>query len=214
MICVIVGVHHRDIQIRARAQSADTAMQAKSSALVFMVSSICYPYLPHPALPVNRFFAMLTIAIAGTEMAYGDDAAMIAYLASTGRTLPGDAVPDVLRDTGGLYVDQFEHKFRGRALTDLASFPRDLWPVVPTRVEWAAYEAAWAVSQGVDIFGAGGTAGGQVIREKVDVLEVQYAGPQDGMGYWEANMFILPRAYALLLPFFKRTNTYASAFIV
>lgn len=147
-------------------------------------------------------------------MAYGSDAAMIAYLDGTGRTMPVGANPAALRADGSLYVDMFEERFRGVALTDTESFPRDLWPVVPERVEWAAYEAAWAVSQGVDIFGAGGTAGGQVIREKVDVLEVQYAGPQDGMGYWEANMFILPRAYALLLPYFKRSGTYASAFIV
>lgn len=146
---------------------------------------------------------------------YGTDAGLIAYLAETGRTLPPDAVPAQVRATGTLYVDSFEDMYRGTALTDENSFPRDLWPTVPTRVEYATYEAAYAYATGVVLFGTGGTAGGQVIREKVDVLEVQYAGPQEGMGWWEANRYILPAAYALLLPFFKRPGGLGyAAFIV
>lgn len=145
-------------------------------------------------------------------MAYGTDAAMVAYLTATGRTLPADAVPSVLREVGSSYVDSFEMKFRGYALTESASFPRDAWPVVPERIEHATYEAAWALSQGVALFGEGGTAGGQVIREKVDVLEVQYAAPEGG--WWDANQYILPRAYILLFPFFRRHSAYASAFVV
>lgn len=146
---------------------------------------------------------------------YGSDADLIAYLATTGRTLPDGAVPSAVRAMGTLYVDSFEDCFRGTALTEENSFPRDLWPDVPERVEQAAYEAAYAYASGVDIFGSGGTSSGQVVREKVDVLEVQYAGPQSGQGWWEANRFILPLAYALLLPFFKRKGGSGySAFIV
>lgn len=144
---------------------------------------------------------------------YGTDDGLIAYLAITGRTLPVGAVSSQVRAMGTAYVDSFEDMYRGIALTLDNSFPRDLWPDVPERVENAAYEAGFAWASGVAIFGGGGSAGGQVIREKVDVLELQYAGPQEGQGWWEANRFILPMAYALLIPFFKRAGI-AGAFIV
>ena len=145
---------------------------------------------------------------------YGTDEDFAIYLTSTGRTLPVGIVPAVVRADGTLWVDQFERRYRSVALTDENSFPREAWPVVPQRVEWASYEAAWAVATGVYIWGDGGTAGGQVIEERVDVLSVKYAGPQDGLSYWESLQFIIPRAYALLTPFFKRGGTYASAFVV
>lgn len=147
-------------------------------------------------------------------MAYGTDAAMVAYIEATGRTLPEGAVLSALRSAGSEYTDSFEMRFRGYALDTNASFPRDVWPVVPERIEHAAYEAGWAVSQGADLFGQGGSYGGQVIREKVDVLQVDYAAPSEGMGYWELNQFILPRAYILLFPFFRRHQAYGAAFIV
>lgn len=132
---------------------------------------------------------------------YGSDAGLIAYLDATGRELPVDAEPAIVRHYGTLYVDSFEDMYRGTRLAEENSFPRDLWPVVPTNVEHAAYEAGYAYATGVPIFGGGGTSGGQVIREKVDVLEVQYAEPTGD--WWEFNRYILPLAYALLLPFFK-----------
>lgn len=136
---------------------------------------------------------------------YGTNAGLIAYLASTGRVLPATADPDVVRLYGTRYVDGFWDLYRGVALTDENAFPRDLWPVIPVNVEYATYEAAFAWASGVAIFGTGGTSGGQVIREKVDVLEVQYAAPEAGSGgWWDNNRFILPEAYTLLLPFFKR----------
>lgn len=147
---------------------------------------------------------------------YGTDAGLTAYLTATGRTLPAGMTAAVARHFGTVYVDSFEDMYRGTAVTTDNSFPRDLWPVVPTAVEHAAYEAAFAYASGVDIFSNGGTAGGQVIREKVDVLEVQYAAPEAGSGgWWENNRYILPLAYALLLPFFRRKGAFApSAFIV
>ena len=146
---------------------------------------------------------------------YGTNTGLTAYLAASGRTLPVGADADVVRFWGTLYVDQFAQCYRGSPLTTDNTFPRDLWPVVPANVEYATYEAAFAYASGVAIFGGGGTAGGQVIREKVDVLEVAYAAPQDGTGYWENNMFILPAAYAMLLPFMKRKGGFfPSAMVV
>ena len=148
-------------------------------------------------------------------MAYGSDAGLTSYLTASGRTLPVGADPAVVRFWGSLYVDSFEQFYRGASLQPDASFPRDLWPVVPVNVESATYEAAFAYASGVPIFGGGGTAGGQVTSEQVDTLKVTYAAPQEGWGYWDANMFILPAAYALLLPFFKRKGGfYPSALVV
>lgn len=148
-------------------------------------------------------------------MAYGTNGGLSSYLTTTGRVLPLGADADVVRFWGSLYVDSFEPRYRGSALQDDASFPRDLWSTVPVNVEHAAYEAAFAYASGVVLFGPGGTAGGQVIREKLDVLEVQYAAPQDGWGYWESNQFILPAAYALLIPFMKsKGNFFPSAMVV
>lgn len=146
-------------------------------------------------------------------MAYGSDAEMTAYLSLTGRSVPVTTTPAIARQYGSQYVDSFELEYRGVAVDTDASFPRDLWPVVPVRVEQAAYEAGYAWASGVAIFGTGGTIGGQVIREKLDVLEVQYAAPEGG--YWESNRYILPLAYSLLLPFFKRSGGFfPSAFVV
>lgn len=147
-------------------------------------------------------------------MAYGTNERLTAYMTATGRTLPAGAVPDVVRLIGSQYVNSFEDLYRGTALQTDASFPRDLWLVEPVAVEHAAYEAAFAYASGVAIFGGGGTAGGQAIKEKVDTLEVTYAAPQDGAGYWENNRFILPAAYALLLPFMFRKGRFSPSAMV
>ena len=147
-------------------------------------------------------------------MAYGSDADLQSYLSLTGRVLPPDMTPAVARQWGSSYVNLFEDKYKGVATAPPDSFPRNLWPVVPMAVEHAAYEAAFAYASGVDLFGTGGTAGGQVIREKVDVLEVQYAAPEGGSaGYWDNSRFILPLAYALLKPFMG-SGYGVSAFVV
>ena len=148
---------------------------------------------------------------------YGSDADFISYLASTGRTLPVGSMPAVVRAEGTLWADQWENRFRSVALTEENSFPREAWPVVPQRVEWAAYEAAWAVATGVNIWGDPVNAGaGNVTMEKVDVLAIQYQGVQstDAWSFYDAARLMLPRAYALLTPFLKRNDTYASAFVV
>jgi len=148
-------------------------------------------------------------------MAYGTDQGLTDYLALTGRVLPGATTAAIARVYGSMYVDGFEQDYRGAALTTDASFPRDLWPVVPTRVEHAAYEAGYAWATGAWDGGAsGGTYGGQVVREKVDVLEVQYAAPQDGTGWWDNNRYIIPLAYTLLLQFLKRKGGFYPAALV
>ena len=148
---------------------------------------------------------------------YGSDSDFAIYLASTGRTLPIDIVPAVLRMDGTLWVDQWENRFRSTALTDTNSFPRIEWPIVPERVEQASYEAAWAVSQGIDIWGAPVSAGaGNVVQERVDVLSVTYAGVKstDAWDFYDAARLMLPRAYALLVPYLRRNDTIAAAFVV
>lgn len=146
-------------------------------------------------------------------MAYGSDAGLQSYLSLTGRTLPTGVVPAVAREWGSQYVNMFERKYRGHAIALPDSFPRDIYDPVPVSVEYAAYEAAFAWTDGVPLFGGGGTAGGQVIEERVDVLSIKYAGPQEGSNFYYDNLYILPAAYSLLLPFFK-TKFNASAFVV
>lgn len=147
---------------------------------------------------------------------YGSDQGLIDYLAQSGRVIPAGMTPAVARYWGSQYVNLWEDRYKGVAVSLPDSFPRDLWPVVPVAVEYATYEAAFAYASGVDLFGGGGTAGGQVVREKVDVLEVHYAEPQSGGfgGYWDNNRFILPLAYALLLPFMRKAGGVPAAFVV
>lgn len=148
-------------------------------------------------------------------MAYGTNAGLSAYLAASGRALPVGADPDVVRFWGTSYVNAFEDLYRGASIGLPDSFPRDVFNPVPVGVEYAAYEAGLAWAEGIDIFGTGGTAGGQVIKEKVDVLEVGYAAPQENTGYWENNRFIWPKAYILLIPYMRRKgNFYPSALVV
>lgn len=152
-------------------------------------------------------------------MAYGSDTDFIAYLAASGRSLPVGVDVTVARQWGSVYVNSWDDRFKGIAIALPDSFPRDLWPVVPVSVEYATYEAGFAWATGAwDVTGGGGTSGGQVTREKIDVLEVAYASPEAGTSWWDNNRFIIPLAYALLLPFMKPQNGKcaggAAAFVV
>lgn len=150
-------------------------------------------------------------------MAYGSDAGLTAYLAQSGRVLPAGMTPEVARYWGSQYVNLWEDRYKGVAIALPDSFPRDIYNPVPVAVEYASYEAAFTYASGTDLFGTGGTSGGQVVREKVDVLEVQYAAPEASTGfggYWDNNRFILPLAYALLLPFMRKSGGIPSAFVV
>ena len=138
-------------------------------------------------------------------MAYGTDQGLTDYLALTGRALPAGAAPAQVRAIGSEWVDSLEDLYCGVAITFDASFPRDIVDPIPARVEQAAYEAGFASASGTDIFGTGGTSGGQVTKEKVDVLEVQYAEPKSG-DWYSNNRYIVPRAWAKLIPFFCLPN--------
>lgn len=149
-------------------------------------------------------------------MSYGSDQSLIDYLAETGRTLPVGVNPSFVLADGSAWVDMFERKFKGAAVSYPPSFPRDIYNPTPTAIEYAAYEAAYAAATGTDIFGGGGSASGKVVREKVDTLEVQYAeSKSEGInGYFEDNIWIIPRAYRYLIPYLKVGNSFPSAFVV
>lgn len=132
-------------------------------------------------------------------MPYGTDSGLVDYLLMTGRSIPAGHSASQIRFMGSLWVDSLEDLFCGAPVSDDASFPRDAWPSVPTRVVYAAYEAGYMWASGTDIFGTGGTSSGQVIKEKVDVLEVQYAEPVGQ--WWDNNRFYVPMAWAQLQPF-------------
>lgn len=148
-------------------------------------------------------------------MAYGTDAAMAAYLARTGRAIPSGTDVSVAREMGSLWVNSFE--FRGVLVSDAQEdkFPRNRSNPsanpTPVQIEYAAYEAGFAYATGIDIFGNGGTIGGQIVREKVDVLEVQYAAPQAGSfaDFAESMRVLLPIAYMYIKPWLKRAEAYA-----
>lgn len=150
-------------------------------------------------------------------MAYGTDQGLENYLAESGRVLPAGMTPAVARNRGSAYVNLFEDKYLSKPLSPPDSFPRVAYDPVPLAVEYATYEAAFAVASGVDLFGTGGTAGGQVTEERIDVISVKYSAPEAGSGiagYWDNNRFILPLAYALLLPFMRKAGFGPAALVV
>ncbi len=109
-------------------------------------------------------------------MPYGTVSDMNAYLAMTGRSIP-EAQQAFALEAGSMYIDTvYWDEFCGSpANEDGAAFPRAGSALVPTRVQRAAYEAAYLWSQDATSLSGGGTASGQVTREKVDVIEVSYA---------------------------------------
>ena len=110
-------------------------------------------------------------------MPYGTVSDMNAYLALTGRSIDVAQQAFAL-EAGSMYIDTvYWDEFCGNPASDESAFPREGQDTVPVRVERAAYEAAYLWSQDPASLSGGGTAGGQVIREKVDVIEVAYASP-------------------------------------
>lgn len=109
---------------------------------------------------------------------YGTPEGLEAYAAMSGRTLPADANLEAALYNASLYIDGlYWDDFCGKPASMDAAFPREGSTVVPQRIINATYEAAllWLADAGS--LSVGGSAGGQVIREKVDVIEVQYASP-------------------------------------
>src|SRR5690625_2681535 len=127
--------------------------------------------------------------------AYGTDQGLIDYLERTGRETDRD--PAHVREMGSLWVDSFCFKSSREDPDQERKFPRKKYGM-PQAVEYAAYEAGYAWAEGDDIWGSQNFR--PVVREKVDVLEVQYAEPQatDLVSY--ARM-MMPIAYAYLEPY-------------
>lgn len=112
-------------------------------------------------------------------MPYGDVSGLEQYALDTGRTLPSGANLTAALYNASMYIDgTYWDDFCGEPATDDAAFPRKGQSSVPQRVINATYEAAiqWLGDKGS--LTLGGSAGGQVIREKVDgAVEVAYAAP-------------------------------------
>lgn len=114
-------------------------------------------------------------------MPYGTVAGLEAYAVMTGRVIPPDANLTAALYHASMYIDgTYWDDFCGVPATDDAAFPRKGSTTVPERVINATYEAALMWIADNDSLSFSGSQGGQVIREKVDVIEVQYAAPQDG----------------------------------
>lgn len=114
-------------------------------------------------------------------MTYGTTQELQDYATATGRTIPVDANLDAALYVASMYIDgTYWDDFCGEPATDAAAFPRKGQTDVPQRVINATYEAALMWLNDPASLSFSGSAGGQVVKEKVDVIEVQYAAPQDG----------------------------------
>lgn len=111
-------------------------------------------------------------------MTYGTASGLEAYATETGRITPAGTNLEAALYVASMYIDgTYWGDFCGEAATSDAAFPRKGSDTVPMRVEQATYEAAlmWIADSGSLSFT--GSQGGQVIKEKVDVIEVAYAAP-------------------------------------
>lgn len=121
---------------------------------------------------------------------YGDDAGFAAWAADEGLTLPVDApLPAILRQRGSAYVDGlYGQRFSGVPTGGFAQ--ERAWPrtgaiaygaaidpdVIPDAVVKASYFAAFQEASSPGSLSPVATSAGQVKREKVDVIEVEYFG--------------------------------------
>lgn len=117
---------------------------------------------------------------------YGDDAGLTAWLADNGLTLPGDAPASaVLRQRGSAYVDStYGDRLRCSDRTGGAEQER-AWPrvghpnvasdVVPIAWVHASYRAAYLTATVAGGLSQQINPNNRVIRQKVDVIERQFA---------------------------------------
>ncbi|WP_313534487.1 DnaT-like ssDNA-binding protein [Haematobacter sp.] len=135
-------------------------------------------------------------------------------MAANGYVLPDNAPTlSALREQASDYIDAtYGVRFVGTPTGGIAQ--ERAWPrsgamvygqslpddIVPSAVVAATYYAAWASATGSALF-AVGSAAGQVTREKVDVIEVQYAATS---GEWiEGNTVRLTSVEGLLAPYLR-----------
>lgn len=119
---------------------------------------------------------------------YGDDNGFGVWLADNGYVLPaGTPALAVLRERGADYIDAtYGARFTGHVADPVAQvrqWPRqDAWvrdvaipeDSVPPAVIAASYHAAWFEANTPGGLIRGGCTSGNVQREKVDVIEVEY----------------------------------------
>lgn len=120
---------------------------------------------------------------------YGTVQGLEDYAALTGRTLPVGANLDAALYMATMYIDgAYWNDFCGTAAGEDNAFPRKGQTVVPSRVVNATYEAAIQYLSDQSSLSVGGSQSSAVIKEKVDVIEVQYAAPTDGSDFLENGM--------------------------
>lgn len=129
-------------------------------------------------------------------MPYGTDSGFTDYLAANGLTLPAGANVTVLRNIGSSYVDA-AYGWRLQCSRKSGGFDQLLeWPrtghyvngesvpsdLIPQAWIIASYRAAYleAVTPGWATTGTNGAR--QTKREKVDTIEREFFGPDDGAG--------------------------------
>lgn len=111
-------------------------------------------------------------------MTYGTVQGLKDYALATGRTIPVDANLEAALYNASMYIDgTYWDELCGKPASPDAAFPREGQTDVPLRVIHATYEAALAWIADTGSLSFSGSAGGQVVREKVDVIEVAYASP-------------------------------------
>lgn len=120
---------------------------------------------------------------------YGSDAGFQDWLVTNGHVLPeGALAPAILRQRGSQYIDGlYGSRFAGQPT---GGFEQErAWPrtgavasgqsipsgVVPVAIKQASYHAAYQEALSPGCLSVAASASGAVKREKVDVLEVEYA---------------------------------------
>lgn len=148
-------------------------------------------------------------------MAYGSDLMMASYLLKTGRSVPNGYDISAVREMGALWVNSFTYRGEKVSSSQEDQFPRNRSnPVAnptPREVEYASYEAGYAYASGVDIWGGAGSQLDVVVREKVDVLEVQRAEPKftNFAEFADAMRVLIPMAYRYLEPWLRRREGFS-----
>lgn len=151
-----------------------------------------------------------------TPMPYGNTTTLTTYLAQTGRTLTGNA--DHALQAGSDYINgaAYYDRYLSTPLTYDAAFPRVGYDPTPTRVEYAAYEAAYI--WGLDNGGLSVTASnnGVVKREKVEgAVEVEYfENMKNDKGAVVGAMPYYSAIEDRLRPFLRRVGAYEGAMFV
>lgn len=123
---------------------------------------------------------------------YGTDAALKAYWDAAGYTYAADAPFAALRQRGSAYIDgTYGMRFPGQPTGGIAQ-ERE-WPrtgataygsalasaVIPTRVEWAAYEAAYIEMKKPGSLSVSVDPSKKVKRQKVEGIEREFFEPGD-----------------------------------